>query len=63
MGSSAFSWMGLASGGSDPGRIVCAAGWLPHTTRAAITRLRQRGYDVRITTNGGRKVYQLNPAV
>ena len=33
--------------------LSAAAGWLPHTTRAAITRLRQRGYDVRIATIGG----------
>ena len=43
--------------------LSAAAGWLPHTTRAAITRLRQRGYDVRIATIGGRKVYHLVPAV
>ena len=32
--------------------LSAAAGWLPHTTRAAISRLRQRGYDVRIATIG-----------
>ena len=39
--------------------LSAAAGWLPHTTRAAISRLRQRGYDVRIVTTGTRKVFQL----
>jgi hypothetical protein len=39
--------------------LSAAAGWLPHTTRSAITRLRQRGYDVRIATIGIRKVYHL----
>lgn len=34
-------------------------GWLPHTTRAAITRLRQRGYDIRLAEVGSRKVYRL----
>ena len=43
--------------------LSAAAGWLPHTTRAAISRLRQRGYAVRITMTGTRKVYQLIPAV
>ena len=43
--------------------LSAAAGWLPHTTRAAITRLRQRGYDVRIATIGARKVYHLVPTV
>ena len=28
--------------------LTAASGWLPHTKRAAITRLRQRGFDVRI---------------
>ena len=43
--------------------LSAAAGWLPHTTRAAITRLRQRGYDVRIATTGTRKAYHLVAAV
>ena len=43
--------------------LSAAAGWLPHTTRAAISRLRQRGYDVRIATMGTRKAYHLIPAV
>jgi hypothetical protein len=43
--------------------LTAASGWLPHTARAAITRLRQRGYDVRIATMGTRKAYHLVPAV
>ena len=43
--------------------LTAASGWLPHTTRAAITRLRQRGYDVRIATMGTRKAYRLVPPV
>jgi DNA-binding MarR family transcriptional regulator len=43
--------------------LTLASGWLPHTTRAAITRLRQRGYDVRIASMGARKAYPLVPAV
>lgn len=42
--------------------LSAASGWLPHTTRAAVTRLRQRGYDVRIATTGTRKAYHLVPA-
>ena len=42
--------------------LSAAAGWQPHTTRAAISRLRQRGYDVRIATMGTRKAYHLVPA-
>jgi hypothetical protein len=36
------------------------AGWLPHTTRAAITRLRQRGYDIQLSTVGDRRSYRLD---
>jgi len=43
--------------------LTAASGWLPHTARAAITRLRQRGFDVRIATIGGRKAYHLVPAL
>ena len=43
--------------------LTAASGWLPHTTRAAITRLRQRGFDVRIATMGTRRAYHLVPAV
>ena len=42
--------------------LTAASGWLPHTTRAAITRLRQRGFDVRLATMGTRKAYHLVPA-
>ena len=42
--------------------LNAASGWLPHTTRAAITRLRQRGYDVRLATTGTRRAYYLVPA-
>ena len=42
--------------------LTAASGWLPHTTRAALTRLRQRGYDVRLANTGPRKAYHLVPA-
>ena len=42
--------------------LTTASGWLPHTTRAALTRLRQRGYDVRLANTGTRKAYHLVPA-
>jgi hypothetical protein len=43
--------------------LTAASSWLPHTARAAITRLRQRGFDVRIATMGTRRAYHLVPAV
>ena len=48
--------------GASLEELSAAADWLPHTTRAAISRLRQRGYDVRIATMGTRKAYHLLPA-
>jgi hypothetical protein len=48
--------------GATLDELTAASGWLPHTTRAAITRLRQRGYDVRLATMGTRRAYHLVPA-
>ena len=48
--------------GATLDELTKASGWLPHTTRAALTRLRQRGFDVRIATTGARKAYHLVPA-
>ena len=48
--------------GATLDELTAASGWLPHTTRAAITRLRQRGFDVRLASTGTRKAYHLVPA-
>src|SRR6476659_5484498 len=32
--------------GASLPELVAATGWLPHTTRAALTRLRQSGHDL-----------------
>jgi hypothetical protein len=41
-----------------------ATGWLPHTTRAALTGLRKRGYAVaRERIDGGDTVYRITGAV
>jgi len=34
--------------GATLDEVVAATGWLPHTSRAALTGLRKRGYDVRL---------------
>ena len=47
-------------GGASMEDLIVATGWLPHTTRAALTRLRQRGYDVQLGTVGERKAYRLS---
>jgi hypothetical protein len=47
--------------GATLDELTAALHWQPHTVRAAITRLRQRGYDVRIATMGTRNAYRLVP--
>jgi DNA-binding MarR family transcriptional regulator len=36
-----------------------STGWQPHTARAALTRLRQRGFPAVLSEEGGRKAYRL----
>lgn len=46
--------------GSSIDDIVTALGWLPHTTRAAITGLRKRGFAVERTRSGdGKATYRI----
>ena len=42
--------------------IAGATNWLRHTSRAALTRLRQRGFDIRSEQVDGRRVYRLHTA-
>ena len=49
-------------GGATIGDLSKSTGWQPHTTRAALTRLRQRGFDIRLETVGERKAYRLHAA-
>ncbi|WP_431285561.1 DUF3489 domain-containing protein [Humitalea sp. 24SJ18S-53] len=39
--------------------LIALTGWQPHTTRAALTRLRQRGFALRLVAEGGQKAYRL----
>lgn len=48
--------------GATLDELTTASGWLPHTTRAALSRLRQRGFAVRLAADDGRKAYRLDPA-
>jgi len=49
------------SGGAAIGELTAATGWLPHTTRAAITGLRKRGYSViRERAEDGGSVYRIS---
>jgi hypothetical protein len=51
-----------AAGGATIGELAEASAWQPHTTRAALTRLRQRGFDIRLEAIGERKAYRLQAA-
>ena len=46
--------------GATLAALVDLTGWLPHTTRAALSRLRQRGYPIRLVGEAGRKAYCLD---
>ena len=48
-----------ADSGASLAELVEMRGWQPHTTRAALTGLRQRGYAVELATQDGRKAYRL----
>ena len=46
--------------GASISALTKATGWQPHTTRAALTRLRKRGYRIaRQRTKSGESVYRL----
>jgi hypothetical protein len=47
-------------GGATLDDLIAATGWLPHSTRAALTGLRQRGYQIaRSKGDDGRSVYHI----
>ena len=48
-----------AEQGATLAELVTATGWLPHTTRAALTGLRKRGFPVHLCERDGRKAYRL----
>jgi DNA-binding MarR family transcriptional regulator len=45
--------------GATLAELTEVTGWQPHTTGAALTRLRQRGYPAALTEEVGRKAYRL----
>ena len=48
-----------ANGGATLDDLTTATGWLPHTTRAAITRLRQRGFAIELAGEKGARRYRI----
>jgi uncharacterized protein DUF3489 len=51
-----------AAGGATLAELAGITGWRPHTTRAALTRLRQRGHALERLDLDGRKAYRLGAA-
>jgi hypothetical protein len=49
--------------GASIAELVAATGWLPHTTRAALTRLRQGGHELqKEKRDSGETGYRIAPA-
>ncbi|MEO1688443.1 MAG: DUF3489 domain-containing protein, partial [Pseudomonadota bacterium] len=49
-----------APGGATLRALADALGWQPHTTRAAITGLRKRGFEIIVADGGdGSRVYRI----
>jgi hypothetical protein len=47
------------NGGATLAELVIATGWLPHTTRAALTGLRRKGHAIVRTSRGGTSSYRV----
>ena len=47
------------SGGATLAELVATTGWLPHTTRAALTGLRKKGYTLNKQRRDGVTVYSI----
>ncbi len=45
--------------GATIAELAEVTGWQPHTARAALTRLRQRGFPAVLSEEGGRKAYRM----
>ena len=51
-------------GGASVSELAAAMGWLPHTTRAALTRLRQSGHELaKAKRDTGETAYRIASAV
>jgi DNA-binding IclR family transcriptional regulator len=50
------------AGGATLAELAELTGWRPHTTRAALTRLRRRGHALERHERDGRKAYRLGAA-
>lgn len=51
-----------AKGGATADELVKATGWQRHSVLGALSRLRARGFALRLDTNADRKAYRLETA-
>ncbi len=51
-----------AKGGATAQELADATGWQKHTVLGALSRLRTRGFAMRLETEGDRKAYRLDHA-
>jgi hypothetical protein len=49
-------------GGASLAQLIEATGWLPHTTRAALTGLRKKGHTITRTSREGVTIYSVGQA-
>ena len=47
-------------GGATLAELIAATGWLPHTTRAALTGLRKKGHGIERSSRGGVTSYSIS---
>ncbi len=47
--------------GATLAELVDATGWQKHSVHGALSRLRTRGFAIRLETTKGRKAYRLEP--
>lgn len=50
-----------AEDGAMLSELVDLTGWQAHTVRAALSRLRQRGFAIRLEDRGDRNAYRIAP--
>jgi hypothetical protein len=51
-----------ATGGATIDELMAETGWQRHTVRAALSRLKARGFEARPETRDNRKTYRLDVA-
>ena len=51
----------IREAGATLDQMIEATGWLRHTTRAALTGLKRRGYEITSNKSEGVRIYRTKP--